>query len=331
MNDTMKSSKKIIIFVSLIIIFEFSTIVPPILAGTKPATVSTVASKDSYVKQYTPTSNYGGQDWFLLGRDIWNAAIEAYFYFDFSDKPSTWTKAEISLSIYSISETTNITVYLIENSWEELSITWNNKPSKGEVITSFLAAAETEYTIDVSNYVAGNTNISICLWTPEVFSYNQLQGHTKEGYYSWSPETAPQLIWTYPETTGVTVTSQGGSTRLRPGALEYITWTTIGPIDEVDIHILKGGVSQYYLLRTSNDGSYLWSVPDDIETGTDWQIRVRDSDDTNTFDLSEEFEIYTLSISIPEGIPGYPIMLAIVSMLVISVIWIKRKYKIITH
>ncbi len=331
MNETMKSSNKIIIFVSMIIILEFSMIFPPILAGTKPATISTVASKDSYVRQYNPTSNYGGQDWFLLGRDAFSAAIEAYFYFNFSDKPSTWTKAEISLDIYSIPETTNITVYLIENSWEELTITWNNKPSKGEVIMSFLAAAETEYIIDVSNYITGKTNISICLWTPEVFTYNQLQGYTREGYYSWAPESAPQLIWTYPEITGVTVTSQGVSTRLRPGDLEFITWTTEGPIDEVDIHILKGGISQYYLLRTLNDGSFLWDIPDDIETGTDWQVRVRDSDDTSTFDLSEYFEIYTLTSPIPEGIPGYPIIIVIVSMFIISALMLKRKYNTINQ
>ncbi|MHA1492273.1 MAG: CBM96 family carbohydrate-binding protein [Promethearchaeota archaeon] len=318
-------SRKKILFVTILFLFGFLSMIPPTLGGSKPATISTIASKDSYVRQYNPTSNYGGQDWFLLGRDVYSAAMEAYFYFDFSDKPSSWTKAEISIDFYSIPSTTNVTVYLIENSWEELTITWNNKPSKGEIITSFLIAAEDPYIFDVSSYIAGRSAISICLWTPEVFSsYHQIQGTAKEGYYSWAPENAPQLIWTYPETTSVSVTSPTSSTRKRPGMFTYITWTTQGPIDEVDIHILKGGVTKYHLLRTANDGSYFWDIPDDIETGTDWQIRVRDSDDTNTYNLSEEFEIYTSSIP---NIPGYQFPLIILSIIVISGILIKKKFK----
>ena len=89
----MRNYKKIFLIVIIVICIELSLLIPPALGGTKSATISTIASKDSYVRQYYPTDNYGGKDWFLLGRDVFDAAIEAYFYFDFSDKPSTWTKA----------------------------------------------------------------------------------------------------------------------------------------------------------------------------------------------------------------------------------------------
>jgi len=305
--------------------------IPPTLGGTKTVTISTIASKDSFVKQTYPNANYGHLDFFLLGRDAYSAAMEAYFYFDFSDKPSSWTKAEISIEFYSILSTTNVTMYLIERSWEELSITWNNKPSKDEIITSFLINAEDSYKniyFDVSSYIVGRTNISICLWTPEVISYQQIQGTTRENYNPRPPGKVPHLIWTYPETTSITVSNPTSSTHLTPGSLIFIIWTTQGPIDEVDINFYKGGALKYYLVGVVNVGSYYWSIPEDIEPGTDWNIWVRDSDDSSTYDFSEDFEIFipdirSLTIFIVSII--FIITFILLSIIMISEIFIKRK------
>ncbi|KKL05460.1 hypothetical protein LCGC14_2605810 [marine sediment metagenome] len=113
------NSKKILIILLIILVPSFIFAIPPVNAIIKDGTISTVAEKDTHVKQYYPTTNYGGQNYFLVGRDVFSAAVEAYFYFNFSDKPVNWKDAEIALDLYSIGSTANLSVYLIEDTWNE--------------------------------------------------------------------------------------------------------------------------------------------------------------------------------------------------------------------
>lgn len=204
-----KSSSKVIVFLFCILIFgtimgfqisnssvnanifkSFSlNSVNPSLITTK----STIADKDSYVDSSNPTSNYGGQDWLIFG-DYITSWREAYLNFDFSDKPSEWTKAEISIDMYYISETFNITVSLIEDNWGETTITWLNKPDHGEIIANLTVSEEKIYKIDVSEFISGD-GISICINASDFLQNGYVQGSSSEGYFF--SEDAPQLIWTY--------------------------------------------------------------------------------------------------------------------------------------
>ncbi|KKM08126.1 hypothetical protein LCGC14_1726990 [marine sediment metagenome] len=388
--------KKILIVLSIILVPNFIFAIQPVNAIIRDQTIETTAEKDTYAREYNPTTNYGGQSYFLVGRDVFSAAVEAYFYFNFSDKPVNWENAEIALDLYSISSTVNLSVYLIEDSWNELTLTWNNKPTKGEMIDSFLAATEKIYTINVTSYIAGRNNISICLWTPELFTYNQIQGSTREGYFD-----PPQLIWTYGEIAEITVTTptssskwfeyntysihwtslgsindveiklyrgstfiediswigytsndgtydfyvssaenyKGSTYRVKiidhddpnvfdysdyfsinvgsgtitvtspssmsswaPGSSHFITWLSTGNIVNVDIDIYKGGIQMYYVSGASNDGLYTWTLAEDIEQGTDWRIKISNSDDSGESDWSDYF---TISTSVVPSIPGY--------------------------
>ena len=49
------------------------------------ATISTIASKDTYVDTDDPIANYGGQDWLYVGKDFSGSLHESYFYFSFSN------------------------------------------------------------------------------------------------------------------------------------------------------------------------------------------------------------------------------------------------------
>ena len=157
-------AKSRIIIPILLILGLYSSIYIPI--SVLGDTISTVAEKDSYVEEYSPGHNFGGISFLIFGDrpSLFPSPFrEAYLFFNFSDKPVEWTKAEISIDMYSISETFNGIISLITDDWQEMEITWDNKPEHIEIITTFTVSSEKIYKFDVTNYIAGRENISICI------------------------------------------------------------------------------------------------------------------------------------------------------------------------
>ena len=271
-------NKKRFVIVGIIIVIGLTFYITPISGITRDGTVSTVAEKDAYVSSYYPTSNYGGKDWLIFGDYIlgWN---EAYLFFNFSDKPADWTKAEISIDMYSVSETFIVTVSLINNTWDEYTINWINKPIHKEIITTFTVAEGKIYKIDITDYIEGRNSISICVNASNYLQTGYIQGHSKEGAYS--SEDYPQLIWTYPETAEITVTSPTSSDNWREYNSYSITWTSLGPISQVIIQLYKGDtfVEDITFLYTANDGDYSFYVySSENYDGTDYRIKITDYD-----------------------------------------------------
>ncbi len=296
--------------------------IPLTKAIIRDQTISTEAEKDTYVKQHNPDENYGGGSYFLLGLDIWDDTIESYFYFDFSDKPSDWEKAEIGLNLYSIDSTMTVNVYLIETAWEELTLTWNNKPAKGELIDSFLASEEEEYYIDVTDYIEGNNDISICLWIPDIIDYNKIQGSTKEGYSS-----PPQLIWTCSELATITVTNPTSESNWEDSNIYTITWTSRGTISRVFIGLYKESTYvEDVILYTDNDGSYdfYFSNLEDLE-GEDYRIVIADYDDIDVYGASDYFSINVANAD-EKAILGFNPFLILGIFLLVSIL-LARKIK----
>jgi hypothetical protein len=178
----------ILIFLSLNMIVISSV-------GAETETISTMSEKDSYVSASNPTLNYGGQMWIMIGYYITNFT-EAYYYFNFSDKPSDWQSAEIQLHFYSVPATWKASAFIINDTWGETTITWQNKPTHRELIKNFTVASAKVYSIDVSSYITGS-GISICVNASDALQSTYAQTAAKEGamapiYYG------PALVWTHP-------------------------------------------------------------------------------------------------------------------------------------
>jgi len=186
--------KKYIIIICFLAMMSF---IPSIHARDViiSATTSNLATKDSYVHSNNPTSNYGGKDWLIFGFYFTLYLTEAYIEFDVTSPPSGWTNAEIEINMYSISETTQMTVSLITESWDELTITWMNKPVHGQEITKLTVAAGQVYTIDVTSLIFGRDSLSICINATSLPT-GYVQATSREGDSSYSP--GPTLTWTYP-------------------------------------------------------------------------------------------------------------------------------------
>lgn len=159
-------------------------------------TISTIADKDSYVNSYYGIDNYGDASYLLSGFYFSDEIVESYFYFSFRDKPSNWIQAEISLDIWSVSQTTNLSICIIEEEWDEDTLNFINRPLKGLEITILQISESGIYKIDITDYIEGRTSISICAYV-EISNYldDYICITSREGYISNA--LAPQLIWTY--------------------------------------------------------------------------------------------------------------------------------------
>ncbi|TKJ20474.1 MAG: hypothetical protein CEE43_12410 [Promethearchaeota archaeon Loki_b32] len=71
------------------------------------------ADADSYINEDNPTSNYGYAQFLYVMTSDYVSETEAYFHFDFTDKPSNWIKAEIEIDLFSTPVPFYVTVYLI--------------------------------------------------------------------------------------------------------------------------------------------------------------------------------------------------------------------------
>ena len=151
------------------------------------------------------------------------------------------------------------------------------------------------YKIDVTNYITGRNNLSICAYVKnEDFVEDNCVILTKEGYFS--EESAPQLIWTYPENAEITIISPTSSSIWVDTNSYDIQWTSIGRIDDVKIELYKGStfVEDFTSVYgyTENDGEFHFYISSTKNyRGIDYRIKISDYDDPNVFKYSDNFSI----------------------------------------
>jgi hypothetical protein len=126
----------------------------------------------------------------------------------------------------------------------------------------------------------------------------------------------------------LTVTTPDSLTAWEMGTSQDITWTSIGSIADVKIELYKDGVFEMEIIAsTTNDGTYNWDIPTDLEDGIDYQIKISDVSNSATYDESSNFAI--TSVDIPGVIPSYNLYIVIGIMCVVSVILLKKRFKLI--
>ncbi len=281
------------VFFGMLIVFGLIFSIIPIKGITRDATISTVAEKDSYVSELNPTSNYGGQDWLKAGFGYTKSnELKSYLYFNFTDKPVDWTKSEIFFDIWSIEQTINLTFCLINESWNEYNITWQNKPQKEEIITNLIVGQSGSYKIDVSEYIEGRNNISICAYVDISNYISDYVIISSREDYSYSDH--PKLIWTYSEIAEIAIKSPKENDKWEDFNDYSIRWSSKGSIEKVKIQLFKGNslVEDITYSYTDNNGEYdfyVWSSKDYY--GTDYRIKIADHDDSRVYDYSDYFSI----------------------------------------
>jgi len=122
----------------------------------------------------------------------------------------------------------------------------------------------------------------------------------------------------------LTVTKPDSTSTWETGTTQSITWTSTGTISDVKIELYKGGAFEMVIIAsTTNDGTYNWAIPTDLEDGSDYQIKISDVSNPATYDESSNFVITSFEI------PGYNLYIVIGIMCVVSVILLKKRFKLI--
>jgi hypothetical protein len=102
------------------------------------------------------------------------------------------------------------------------------------------------------------------------------------------------------EKKSLTVTEPTNSTKWSQGVSGNIYWSWKGAISYVKIDLYKGtALKQAIVSSTENDGSYTWSpVESTLEDGTDYKVRISDSNDATVCGESAQFTVEARSITV---------------------------------
>ena len=306
MKHNSKGNVKIPIIIILSIIFNLLFITPNSFAVGTERTVSILADKDTYVYSKKPNETAVVFNYLPTGFSSINIghSYEAYFHFTFGYNDSDYNfyvypnnvqKAEISLYFYSINEWQEIiyTVCLIEENWEEADMTWANAPSKGPKIANLIVSSDGVYKIDVTPYIEGKTEISICV-------YIEMENYIEDMSYIWSSDkffsaedsfAYPQLLLT--EDASINFITPNSSDNWQDGNIYDIEWETYGFIYEVKIELYKNSTPVDVIVDgVLNRGNIEYSVDNwrNLQ-GSDYRIKISDSHDELFYSFSDYFSI----------------------------------------
>lgn len=85
--------------------------------------------EDTYVSEQFPNTNYGSDDYLRVGNFENYGKLQAFYYFDVSSLPDGWLRAQIFARFDYGSDFVDVGVNVTYDSWDEMSLTWNNKPT----------------------------------------------------------------------------------------------------------------------------------------------------------------------------------------------------------
>jgi C1A family cysteine protease len=96
---------------------------------------------------------------------------------------------------------------------------------------------------------------------------------------------------------GITVTAPSSASSWEVGTTQAIAWTSAGSLDDqVKIELYKGGSKALDIASsTANDGSHDWTIPDSLEAGSDYFVRVTTADDA----YSDDSDLFAVTVTQP--------------------------------
>jgi len=111
--------------------------------------------------------------------------------------------------------------------------------------------------------------------------------------FGFSVRERPGLVVTHPDSAGI---------HWEAGQVQDIQWMSIGDTgDSVSISLYRDFVRCFVVAgKTENDGLYNWFVPDDLEAGPGYRIRVQSGNDSTVTDYSDS----TFSIVASSDVTG---------------------------
>jgi len=144
------------------------------------------AGKDSTVSISAPTTNYGDQDDLLAGTRAMGI-YRSYLQFDLASLPDDAVILDARLGLYYYSSITTVTgrigTYLVEESWGEGTITWNNQPALSATTEDDLSLTGASVNAFVYWYIG---DVVKGWWDGSIPNYGIMLREVDEGgWYAW--------------------------------------------------------------------------------------------------------------------------------------------------
>ena len=134
--------------------------------------------QDAYVYENNSNVNFGDSEQIYVG-NYESGKTEAFYYFDVSKLPKGWVEADIIVRFDYASFPVNVGVCFIYESWDEMSITWNNKPNR-TLLSGFIVCDGFDFRVPLKPKYFPNNEITICLYGLEGITDGYLVGNSKE-------------------------------------------------------------------------------------------------------------------------------------------------------
>ena len=176
----------------------------------EPNETTFYAIEDTYANKYDENTNYGSDD------DFQTHEVGKWSFLKFTVSDICGRVNEATLRVYchnSENDTVNVKE-VSDNSWDEDTLTWNNKPDMGSKIDDETISGTGWVEFDVTSYITANGT----------YSFGMDQDNTdKQKFYSKeydSASHAPQLVVSYGELLPININFQLDSADVPPGYLK---------------------------------------------------------------------------------------------------------------
>ena len=190
------------------------------------------------------------------------------------------------------------------------------------------------------------SNVKIELFNSGVFEMEITANISNQGEFYWTiplslndstqfqikvTDASNSLTYDYSEyfeiyNPTITVTSPDSASSWQRGTEHFVNWTSTGNLTNVKIDLFLNDTYVIEIVAsTPNDGNYSWSIPTNLTTSTLYKIKISDASNLLVYDFSNNFEIFA-----PSGgrIPGYNLAILLVSIVAVSTVLLKKKFKI---
>jgi hypothetical protein len=116
-------------------------------------------------------TNFGSATWLgAMAANSTYAARESYLSFDISSLSSNVTSAIVRLPMLTAAAGVSNSAALVAGDWDESTITWNSRPSSGEIIGTWGGAAGGLASIDLTSHVNSLRSQGISRISLRIFS-----------------------------------------------------------------------------------------------------------------------------------------------------------------
>ncbi|NVM18641.1 MAG: zinc ribbon domain-containing protein [Candidatus Lokiarchaeota archaeon] len=176
MRERIKKNIKIVSVIGFII---FGVTVIVLAAHIQGHERSIRVEKDSYVAEDYPDINYGADDFLHVG-NYSNGKVQTFYFFNISSLPDGWSEVEIHVKFDYGSGMVDIGANLTYEIWDEMTITWNNKP-KAIVYRGHILCDGFDFRIPLRKDQIIDDGIGVCLYARDGEADEYIRGNSREG------------------------------------------------------------------------------------------------------------------------------------------------------